>query len=644
MLNQTILQGDSLHKLKELKENSIGLMVTDPPYGYSFMNKDWDKAIIGVDTWRECLRVLKPGSWAYIMSAPRQDVLSHMIVNLSDAGFVTNFTSIYYCYASGFPKAMNIKTNISNLIVKKCQRFFENLLDVDFVPNSSLKQLTEVGIVIEKNNSVQWNVPLIQEIVDLNSHASIATKQFLDIQVKNNPIIIVVENAELSEKHLSLTVRIVENSKENQNLSNPQKIIVPINVLMQVCEQILDKHKDEEAWRTDSGKHSFLKNLDTNVFFVELTENLKHIILNQLKNILNLDTIKKMDYVFVTNVITMESIMVHLTIFMEDILRNQLKPVTEKYNGSYAGFQPKPALEVILVVMKPLDEKSYVEQAMSNGKGVTWFDDARIPFVDDNDVEKTKTGFEGKQTFDGSHYNGGKPSPNLLKHYNQNNQGRFPANVLVSDDALNDGIIRQGHSTGKTKHGFRKDGYIGNEEYYDDTTERGIFDSGSFSRYFDLDAWTAQFLIVEKGSKSEKNAGLELKGELEKFCDAEFDGIIPQTVTDGRKKDHNTPSHRGKTLRKNNHPTVKPISLMSYLITMGSREGDTILDPFAGSGTTLIAASLLNRHSIGIELNPEYCGIMKMRLDYWKNKTFEKLEKIKKQAEKQKIQSMEAFL
>ena len=104
--------GDCLEKMKELDENSVDLIVTDPPYGYSFMNKDWDKVVVGVPIWKECLRVLKHGAFAFVMSAPRQDVLSRMITNLSDAGFNTGFTSMYWAYATGFPKAMNVAKTI----------------------------------------------------------------------------------------------------------------------------------------------------------------------------------------------------------------------------------------------------------------------------------------------------------------------------------------------------------------------------------------------------------------------------------------------------------------------------------------------------------------------------------------------------
>ena len=54
---------------------------------------------------------------------------------------------------------------------------------------------------------------------------------------------------------------------------------------------------------------------------------------------------------------------------------------------------------------------------------------------------------------------------------------------------------------------------------------------------------------------------------------------------------------------------------MTYLITMGSREGDIVLDPFCGSGTTCMTAKMLKRRYIGIELDPEYHEIALKRID-----------------------------
>jgi len=67
---------DCLKGMKKLEDNSVDLVVTDPPYGYGFMGKDWDKSVPSVDVWKECLRVLKLGGFAFIMSTPRSDEVS----------------------------------------------------------------------------------------------------------------------------------------------------------------------------------------------------------------------------------------------------------------------------------------------------------------------------------------------------------------------------------------------------------------------------------------------------------------------------------------------------------------------------------------------------------------------------------------
>ena len=94
---------------------------------------------------------------------------------------------------------------------------------------------------------------------------------------------------------------------------------------------------------------------------------------------------------------------------------------TEKENleGSYAGYQPKPAVEIVIVAMKPLDQNTYVGQALNNQKGVTWLDDCRIPFGDMNDKEQfDKDNVAGQMNFDGRYekdsgkmYEGGWDKP-----------------------------------------------------------------------------------------------------------------------------------------------------------------------------------------------------------------------------------------
>ena len=74
---------------------------------------------------------------------------------------------------------------------------------------------------------------------------------------------------------------------------------------------------------------------------------------------------------------------------------------------------------------------------------------------------------------------------------------------------------------------------------------------------------------------------------------------------------------RSNTNVGNNHPTVKPIALMEYLIKLVTPPKGTVLDPFNGSGSTGCAATGLGFNYIGIELDPNYCDISRKRIDAW---------------------------
>ena len=94
------------------------------------------------------------------------------------------------------------------------------------------------------------------------------------------------------------------------------------------------------------------------------------------------------------------------------------------------------------------------------------------------------------------------------------------------------------------------------------------------------------------------------------------------------------PSKKEKQIgtEKNTHPTIKPIKLMSYLITLFTREGDYVLDPFMGSGTTGLACKLLNRKFIGIDYEEDYFNIAEERLEVSREELINTL-KIKVQGE-----------
>jgi DNA modification methylase len=107
-----IHQGDCLQVLKELPDNSVDTLITDPPYGLSFMGKKWDYDVPSIEVWKEVLRVLKPGATALIFAGSRTQ--HRMACNVEDAGFELR-DCIMWIYGSGFPKSLNIGKAVDKL-------------------------------------------------------------------------------------------------------------------------------------------------------------------------------------------------------------------------------------------------------------------------------------------------------------------------------------------------------------------------------------------------------------------------------------------------------------------------------------------------------------------------------------------------
>ena len=104
-----LMQGDCLERMKELDDNSVDSIVTDPPYGLSFMGKHWDKGVPSAEIWAEALRVLKPGGHLLAFASTRTQ--HRMAVNIEDAGFEIR-DMIAWVYGSGFPKSLNVSKAI----------------------------------------------------------------------------------------------------------------------------------------------------------------------------------------------------------------------------------------------------------------------------------------------------------------------------------------------------------------------------------------------------------------------------------------------------------------------------------------------------------------------------------------------------
>ena len=295
-------------------------------------------------------------------------------------------------------------------------------------------------------------------------------------------------------------------------------------------------------------------------------------------------------------------------------------------DGSYAGMQLKPARELIIVSQKPTAGKTYLDQALlhlkepeHNQLGGTWLDDGRIPVINEPIIfTNRKVSYTDYAIRVGG--NAGYKKPSILATANPT--GRFPANILVSDNALSvysEGALAPVKAGQKGFGGiiygkYNQAGDDGKTFYSDKEVDKSI------SRYFDLDFWFENklkqlpkeqqkifpFLYVPKASKSERNEGLE---------------NMPDGLHGHGNLGNSAGLERFQTIAKNIHPTVKPIKLMSYLITLTTREGDIVLDPFIGSGTTAVASILLNRKFIGFEREKEYYDIANNRLKKYMEQT-----------------------
>jgi len=261
---------------------------------------------------------------------------------------------------------------------------------------------------------------------------------------------------------------------------------------------------------------------------------------------------------------------------------NDVTKGTSEWEGW--GTALKPAHEPICMARKPLVEKTVAENVLKYGTGGINIDESRVeeqgevmsrPFNDINE--------NGIWNSDNSGYKK-RGNPNCVS----DQLGRFPAN-LIHDNSEE---VRECFPESSGRYGAVNTGNVKFSPADYGTGQKdsgGTKDSGNASRFF------KSIIYQAKASKSERNKGCE-------EIDAQI--RVRQGLA-GEKKD---------TLSSNFHPTVKPIALMEYLIKMVTPKGGIVLDPFAGSGSTLVAAKQNGYQYIGIEMTEEYIPIIEARL------------------------------
>ena len=155
-----IHQGDNRQILKTLADNSIDAIVTDPPYGIDFLGKSWDANTGALETYQECLRVLKPGGHILAFSAAR--TYHHLAITLEQAGFEIR-DQIMWIYSSGFPKSQDVGRSIQRSLGVKETKAIQNttlrskqkLLDHNGITENIYANGAE-QVVVTDPEALQW--------------------------------------------------------------------------------------------------------------------------------------------------------------------------------------------------------------------------------------------------------------------------------------------------------------------------------------------------------------------------------------------------------------------------------------------------------------------------------------------------------
>jgi DNA modification methylase len=336
---------------------------------------------------------------------------------------------------------------------------------------------------------------------------------------------------------------------------------------------------------------------------------------------------------------------------------------TESERWTGWGTALKPAHEPIVMARKPLIG-TVAANALAHGTGALNVDGCRVWTADNLDGGAyAKNPTEATDGWRGGHR--GSQDANSYRRggagaYGQPS-GRWPANLVLSHadgcECVGERKVRTGIAGPRSRTAFTPDGYVGG-------TEGGAIPAESAGGYANKDgtetveAWecvgdcpvaeldaqsgaarsavtgaqytdmggASRFFYVAKASRAERHAGL-----------AGFEAEFAPTMGNGIGGKEHDPATA--TPKRNHHPTVKPINLMRWLVRLVTPLGGTVLDPFAGSGTTGIAATLEGFEFIGVEQEAEYVAIAEARIAWWAEhpEGMELGERIKGEAKRAKI-------
>ena len=489
-----IINNDCIAAMKEMPDNSVDSIVTDPPYELGFMGKSWDSSGIAfnVEVWQEALRVLKPGGHLIAFSGSR--TYHRMAVAIEDAGFEIR-DQIMWVYGSGFPKSHNVSKGIDKGIGENKNR------QIQFV-----EWMRSTGITSKQINEAT-NTQMASHYIGF-SQPAIAIADLFDLLRPFLP-----EVPEQIERLVAERTGIEWTAYKNRKVVGTKPSSLGGTVAAgERNQEIIDYHKNK---------------------IVDITA--------------------------------------------------PATPAAQQWDGW--GTALKPAHEPMVLARKPLIG-TVANNVLTYGTGGLNIDGSRVGNEVLTNPPASASTNDSNSIGDGWR-DDAKPTTAT---------GRWPANFI--HDGSDEVVALFPEAKGKVGMKILSDFTFSVGDKVDGAkfaSQAGLGDSGSAARFF----------YCAKASKRDRNEGLD-----------GFEVKRPDTrSTTGM----GTFDEKGVAAQTNHHPTVKPTTLMQYLVRLVTPPNGTVLDPFMGSGSTGKACMYEGFDFIGIEMSAEYVEIAKARIEWAKN-------------------------
>lgn len=609
-----IYRGNCLDIIPKL-DIKASAAVADPPYELGFMGKSWDSKGVSFqkETWQIIRNSCKSG--AMLLSFGGTRTFHRIAVAIENAGWEFRDT-IMWIYGSGFPKSLDISKAIDKQAGaerKVIGKGYGSSLKTQNIVNKE-QGFRPNDYYEENDGSFDITSPSTPEAKLWDGYGTALKPAWENITIAQNPLTI-----EAEQYIISLNLRMLE-----------AKIwsLLPVNVAINdfklnqaeyegVCDfaQMNAEQKSfiQEDLFAQMGMLQFVSVINLSLNTVSLWRNIweealklgnTYTIGTEIRQIIELKTLNSLlaqttpesliRGVTIADGIKPDVLPVgrYLTGVMEKLNSIRTLSVQEHVISSENGLNLRPNCIPIALAMNPLDG-TFANNALKHGVAGINIDGCRVPYEGDVDP----------RTFGGS-WKTDKAAQNVYEggyagvDQTVSQKGRFPANIIHDGSQMvmelfPDSKGMSGGGTRKSKSMIMPSIQV---KEYSEHTHLYRNDNGTAARFF----------YCAKASKSERNRGCE---ELEDSIGGGMKGTEDKTLLTGSGNIRNN-------IMKNNHPTVKPLALMEYLCKLVKYpEYNLILDPFMGSGTTLLACIRLGIPCIGIELDEHSCEIAVKRCE-----------------------------